>query len=184
LTLIGIELPRFPIRGADGEMLAPGAWRVGRVSLLHRCIQTALAFTDAESIRLLTGEPDQAVFDAVESFGPVDAVLSDWLGGLASRAPKAQPEDLVVIMRMAVVTRGFASLGQAIEGCRALADVESVLPVVQDRGEAVPCAAFEVHKLSRFGIGYAPTGKVEHVTLDGAVEIRSSRDVAAAAALL
>jgi hypothetical protein len=171
-TFVGIEIPRVPQRLADGTFTEPGGWRVGGVGLLDRLIGMALAFTTTDHIRLLTGAPDQAVFDAMARYDVQCAVLTEWMGQLAGFAAEAGPEDVAVVLRMQELCTDSAALASAIEGCRGLAEVDSVVPAVGERGddaaELAPCGAFEVTKVRCFaagGFSQAAARRVERVVV-------------------
>jgi len=137
LTLIGIEVPRAPQVAARGVIHSYGEWMAGRHSLLGRWVAMALQLTEAANIRLITGEPDQAVFDFVERFGLVDAVLSDWVAGLSERAKQADERDAVVLMRGMGAVASPNVIRRAIEALRATSAIGVVEPALRPRQQAL-----------------------------------------------
>ena len=162
VTLFGIEVPRTP-RRQGGVMTAPSELRVAGVWLLERCIRAALEHTDVASVTLLTGDPDQGIFDLIEKYNVKEAMATDWLGRMSDRARAAGPRDCAIHMRGDVVMRDYESLAKAIEVVRSMPDVSRVVAAYPSKQKAAGnhalsandmpiCPAFEIYKLTNFGV--------------------------------
>jgi hypothetical protein len=130
VTLVAIEVPRAPQVIPGREVRSMGEWAAGRHELLRRWVRMALTLTDAQSIRLITGQPDQAVFDLVADFGVLESLLSDWIAVLADRATSAGQDDAVVFIRGASAMASADPIRRALEAMRSARDIDTVEPAV------------------------------------------------------
>ncbi|MCA8940538.1 MAG: hypothetical protein KDB07_12050 [Planctomycetes bacterium] len=123
LTIVGIDVPRFPTKIA-GEHRSGSEWVVAGQNILERAVKAALEVTGAEHIRLLTGAPDQGIFDLVEKYGVVETELPSWLQRSADLARSANEGDVAVFLRAGVLLRHYKPLRKAIDAVRHLKDVD------------------------------------------------------------
>lgn len=130
VTLVAIEVPRSPQVISARDVRSMGEWAAGRHALLARWVRLALEVTDAQSIRLVTGQPDQAVFDLVSAYGVVDTLLSDWIASLSDRASTAGADDASVLIRGASAMADAGPLRRALAALRASRTTATVEPAV------------------------------------------------------
>lgn len=130
VTLVAIEVPRSPQVVSARDVRSMGEWAAGRHALLARWVRLALEVTDAQSIRLVTGQPDQAVFDLVAAYGVVDTLLSDWIASLSDRAATAGADDASVFIRGASAMASAEPLRRALAALRSSRTTATVEPAV------------------------------------------------------
>lgn len=210
-VFFGLEVPAQPLC-VGGTLQPAGHWTIAGEWLLERWVRAALQVCEAENFRLLSGNPDQAVFDLAARYGVQVVEAVTWLSGIARRALAAQPHELVVLARGDVLLRHFDPLFTAVEVARGAASplrieaayrvpserrVETVRPVVMPNGElalhsvatdeqaAWPCPAFEVHPLRSFGMHrHSRQTAFVWINLDDYVRIESQLDVLRAEVML
>ncbi len=134
---IGIEVPRSPQSLPDGRLRSNGEWQAGSHRLLDRWLKLAVMLAPADQIRLITGSPDQAVYDLIEQYpGTVEVALSDWVGNHSARAADCKPGDAVLLIRSQSAIASAAPIHAAIkllQGSSRLNRVEPALRPMSDR---------------------------------------------------
>lgn len=192
LTWVGIEVPRTPQVLPDGRVLSTGEWEAGGVSLLDRWIQIALHVAPPSRIRLVTGEPDQHVFDLAAANGLLEVNLTDWVNTLSERGKNAGKDDALVLMRGACVLASPATVRESLATLRRLSHVDRVEPAAIPRRQslsglysldrngslstlasqlpdaplpemAFPVPIFEVQRLRALARGFEPTAHPRNV---------------------
>lgn len=176
LILAGVEVPRRPQVLATGGACSPGEWRLAGELLAERALKAALARTDKDNVKLITGEPDEGVFALVEKYGVHECPLVDWMTKASDRAAGANPDDLVIFIRAEVVMRSYGVLDAAIAAARKpnVTRVETAYTLKRPfgcmtAGERALCPAFEVHRLTSFGFqmpGYGVSGSSVEIDID------------------
>lgn len=183
---IAIHMPRrpLPIPG-QGARVLPSEWKVGSRGVIESAIQQALQLAPAEQIRIITAEGDDQLFELMSRYSVLELDLGTWLERLAEQARRAEPDDLVAVIRPEFLLLDATALPRAIEACRALSSVDRVEPAFKPEQPpiaeltayqrdgsvlgpwhqvlgvdaattfAFPCPAFEVLKLRHFRVDRA-----------------------------
>ena len=136
LTIIGIEVPRAPQYQSGGEHRVFGEWEIGGQRILERKVKQALKLASDESLTLITGEPDQGVFNLVENYRVAEADLMSWILGVTDGARVPNKEDVVVFMRGDVVLRSHEVIEKAIEVLRVIPDISRVEVAYQPKKQS------------------------------------------------